>query len=267
MRNYFLRAAAIMVAVSALSAIAQAQTASAGTGMAHDLSGVWDPGIGVRAPGAPAPDAAAATAPAPRAANQNAGPKMLPAAQTRFDANTFETKNDRPITIDPAYSCHPPGLPHAFANGAFPLEIVQTPQRIFIFYESAHLWREIWMDGRPMPKDMDPLWMGYGIGHWDGDDLVVNLDHFNDQTWLDAAGHPHSEALKITERYHRADHDTLQISSTIDDPQSYAEPWTTRANFKLKPKWEIGEAFCVPEDQVKFEKHILEPNGKPTPTK
>jgi hypothetical protein len=271
-RNHLLGSVAILIAANGLSVIAKAQFAPAvasptGTGMAHDLSGVWNAGVGGGQAAAPVGGAGAA-APAQRAAaNTAAGPKMLPAAQAKFDANTFELKNDRPITIDPAYTCHPPGLPHAFANGAFPFEIVQTPQRIFIFYESAHLWREIWMDARPMPKETDPLWMGYGIGHWDGDDLVVNLDHFNDQTWLDAAGHPHTEALKITERYHRADHDTLQISFTIDDPQSYSEPWTTRSTFKLKPKWEIGEAFCVPDDQEKFERHILAPNGKPSPAR
>ena len=190
---------------------------------------------------------------------------MTPWAQERWDANTKETQADRPITIDPAYNCHPPGLPHAFNNGAFPIEILQTPQRIFIFFESAHLWREIWMDGREIPKDHDPTWMGISVGHWEGDDLVVNTGDFNDLTWLDPAGHPHSEEMKLTERYHKPDHDHLQVTFTIDDPKAYTATWQTRNNFTLKPGWEVGEAFCIPEDQSNFQKHVLEPNAKPTP--
>ena len=89
---------------------------------------------------------------------------MLPEAQAKFDENTAELKKGLPITKDPAFNCQPAGVPHAYQNGAFPFEIVQTPQRIFIFYESAHNWREIWMDGRQIPKDGDATWMGYSVG-------------------------------------------------------------------------------------------------------
>jgi hypothetical protein len=150
--------------------------------MAHDLAGVWKPGPSDQSPSAP----------------------MTPAAQAQFEINTRELKLDRPITIDPAYSCHF-GLPRIYTYGMNPLEIVQTPQRIFIFYEAAHLWRTVWMDRREMPKDSDPLWMGYSIGHWDGDDLVVDTAHFNDKTWIDGRGHPHSKEMKVTERFHRSD--------------------------------------------------------------
>jgi hypothetical protein len=81
------------------------------------------------------------------------------------------------------------------------------------------VWRTVWMDGREMPKDSDSLWMGYSIGHWDGDDLVVETANFNDKTWIDAAGHPHSDAFKLTERFHRVDHDHMKVSFTIDDPK------------------------------------------------
>lgn len=187
---------------------------------------------------------------------------MTPAAQAKFDDNTSELKQGLPITKDPAFNCQPAGVPHAFQNGAFPIEFVQTPNRIFIFFESQHNWREVWMDGREIPKDGDPTWMGYSVGRWDGNDLVVDTGNFNDRTWLDPAGHPHSEALHVTERFHRSAYGTLQITFTIDDPQSYAQPWNMHSTFFLKPKWELGEAYCVAEDQQNFQKAILDPNAK-----
>jgi hypothetical protein len=222
--------------------------------MAHDLSGVWSLIPRPRAPGAtgPAPDSVA---------------PYTPAGQAQFDFNTQELKKGGTITIDPVYKCHPPGLPHIYTSGAYAFEILETPQRIFIFYENSHLWREIWMDGREMPKDSDPLWMGYSIGHWDGEDLVVDTASFNDKTWLDDRGHPHSDAFKLTERYHRPDHDHLEISFTIDDPKFYKATWMQARNYALKPKWEIGEAFCIPEDQMKFfETNFSETGGKPAPS-
>jgi hypothetical protein len=221
--------------------------------MAHDLSGVWNAPIGQRAqvPGQPP---------------HNPPPPMTPAGQAQYAANTRDFKSDHPITISPVYKCHPAGLPYAYTNGGYPFEIVQTPQRIFIFYESAHLWREVWMDGREMPKDSDPLWMGYSIGHWDGDDLVVDTANFNDQTWIDNLGHPHSDAMKLTERFHRPDREHLEITFTIDDPKTYTGLWTIRYHYDLKPKWEIGESYCIPEDQQRFLKqNVPDGNGKPAP--
>jgi hypothetical protein len=193
---------------------------------------------------------------------------MTPAGQAQFDYNTHEIKNNRPITIDPAYTCHWPGLPHVYVSGAYAYEIVQTPQRIFILYENTHSWREIWMDGRPMPADPDPLWMGYSVGHWDGEDLIVDTAGFNGKTWVDSRGHPESDALKLTERYHKPDHDHMEITFTIDDPKIYTAPWKMRVRSALKPTWAIGEAFCLPEDMAQFFKESLqEPGSKATPDK
>jgi hypothetical protein len=248
MRSHLGRCTALSFLILAVSSLLPAQSpapSKTGTGMAHDLSGVWQPGP----------------------SDQSPAPPMTPRAQARFELNTQELKQGRPITIDPAYSCHP-GLPRSYTYGMNPVEIVQTSTRIFIFYEAAHLWREIWMDGREMPKDSDPLWIGYSIGHWDGEDLVVDTENFNDKTWLDGRGHPHSEALKVTERFHRLDRGHLQISITVDDPESYTTMWVTKRSYDLKPAWEIGEAFCIPEDEAAwFEKNIPEQNPKLAPDK
>ena len=206
----------------------------------HDLGGVWNGGLRV-----------------------NTVAPMLPAAQAKFDENRSELAAGHSITKNPAFSCHPPGIPAAYNNGLYPIEIVQTPKRMFVFFESAHHWRTIWMDGRDMPKDADPLWMGYSVGHWQGNDLVVETANFNDVTWLDAAGHPHSAALRVTERFRRVDRETLQIDLTVNDAMFYTAPWTMTASYALRPTWELGEQFCVPEDQTKFQDVILGPNAKP----
>jgi hypothetical protein len=123
------------------------------------------------------------------------------------------------------------------------------------------------MDGRKIPEDSDPLWMGYSVGHWDGNDLVVESGSFNDKTWLDVRGHPHSEDLKLTERYHRLDHDHMEISFIIDDPKTYKGTWEMKNNFDLKPTWQIGEAFCVVEDQAQFFHQALQNPEKVAPDK
>jgi len=212
----------------------------------HDLSGVWAAAGGGQAQ-----------------LRIDKIPPMLPWGQAKYDENIGELKKGNPIvTKDPAFNCLPAGVPHTFQNGAFPFEIVQTPQRIFLFFESAHNWREIWMDGRQIPKDADPTWMGYSTGHWGGNDLVVEVGNFNDRTWLDPGGHPHSDALHITERYHRSAYDALQIEFNINDAKAYTAPFTMKVEFRLRPKWEIAESYCLPEDQENFDKTIFQPNAK-----
>jgi hypothetical protein len=179
---------------------------------------------------------------------------MTPEAQAKFDSNSAETKAGKPITKDPVFQCRPPGMPQIFAYGLFAIEFLQTGKRIFLFYENIHSFRTIYMDGRQMPNDVDvdPTWLGYSIGHWDGNDLVVETGRFNDKTWLDMSGHPHSDALHVTERFHRVDGRNMTLEVTIEDPKSYTKPWTMNASYKLQPAWELQESFCLPEEQMKF---------------
>jgi hypothetical protein len=140
-----------------------------------------------------------------------------------------------------------------------PIEIVQTPQRIFMFFEYGHTYREIWMDGRPLPKDPDPSYFGYSVGRWEGDALVVETVGFNDQTLLD--GMPHSDAAHLVERYTRPDLDTLELTFTADDPKAYTKPWTA-GPMKLAwhPDWHLEEAFCIQDDNAAFKKSIIDPS-------
>jgi hypothetical protein len=162
-----------------------------------------------------------------------------------------KAKNNHPIggeytaltSNDPNFSCLPPGVPNIYTH-AYPMEILQVPGRTVMFFEYNHLVRQIFTDGREHVKDANPTWMGDSIGKWEGDTLVVDSTGFNDKTWLDVEGHPHSEALHTVERLRRADHDTLMIDITIDDPQAYTAPLKTQRKFILKPAWNIMEFIC-----------------------
>jgi hypothetical protein len=102
-----------------------------------------------------------------------------------------------------------------------PFKIVQTRDVIVILYESQTLFRQIFLDGRVHPTDPEPTWLGYSVGKWDGDVLVVETVGFNDKTWLDGSGHPHSEAMRLTERFRRRDFGHMEIEIAIDDPKAY----------------------------------------------
>lgn len=189
---------------------------------------------------------------------------MLPWAQAKFDSNTAEIRRGRPITTDPTFRCEPGGVPRAYQMQIHPIEILQIPGRILLFYEAAHNWRTIWMDGRELSRGADGAsWMGYSVGRWEGETLIVDTIGFNDKTWLDRDGHPHSEDLHVVEHFRRVDHDTLHLEITINDPKAYTRPWAMQGTYKLQPTWEIGEDFCIPEEQLNFKKRVLEPTGKP----
>ena len=121
--------------------------------------------------------------------------------------------------------------------------IVQTPALIAILNDDL-TYRQIFMDGRALEKNPNPSWMGYSVGHWDGGTLVVESVGFNDRTWLDGDGHPHSESLRVTERYHRRDLGHMELQMTLDDPTVYAKPWTVTVQMALVTDLEMIEYVC-----------------------
>jgi hypothetical protein len=124
------------------------------------------------------------------------------------------------------------------------MEIFQVPGKVLMYQEAGNQLRQIHLD-RQHPKEFDArTYNGDSIGKWEGDTLVVDTIGFNDITWLDHVGLPHSEALHVTERIRRVDHDTLQDDFTIEDPKAYTKPWTAQQIYKLKPGWEIAEYVC-----------------------
>jgi hypothetical protein len=144
---------------------------------------------------------------------------------------------------DTTLKCYPPGVPRIYLFN-FPMEILVVPGRVLIVHEFGHFIRQIWTDGRPHPQNLNPGWMGDSIGKWEGNTLVVDTIGFNDKTWLDQVGHPHTEDLHLVERIHRTAPDMLQIDFTFDDPKAYTRPWTGTKLFKLHKDWQISEYIC-----------------------
>jgi hypothetical protein len=127
-------------------------------------------------------------------------------------------------------------------------KIIQTPTLI-IFLSQDMTYRQIYMDGRTLEANPNPSWMGYSVGHWEGDTLVVESNGYNDKTWLDRSGHPHTEALRTIERYRRPDFGHLEYTLTLEDPAVYAKPWTLTMGAKLAADTEIIEYVCAENAQ------------------
>jgi hypothetical protein len=173
------------------------------------------------------------------------GKAQFKAAKSSFGSHEYPLEE----TNDPVLrNCYPPGVPRVYMH-PFPFQFIQTPGEVVMLFEVDSLRREIYTDGKPRDPDLVPLWMGSSVGHWEGDTLVVDTANFNDRTWIDRVGHPHSDKLHVIERFRRTAHDHLVDDITIDDPKAYTKPWTSRLEFKLRP-WKLTEQFC--EDGESF---------------
>jgi hypothetical protein len=163
---------------------------------------------------------------------------MLPEA-----AKIHQERHDNLSKGDPESYCLPPGVPR-MSTTPYPWTIVQTPQLIVIVYEGgAHIWRKIFMDGRPHDPKVEFTWLGDSIGHWEGDTLVVETVGQNDLTWLDEGGTPHSTDMKVTERIKRPDLGHLEIEHTIEDPKTFSKPWKFTTHPSLL-RGELIEYIC-----------------------
>jgi hypothetical protein len=160
-----------------------------------------------------------------------------PWARELFRQRTDDNQKDNPES-----RCLPRGIPKA---DAFDLhKIVQVPGLIVILYEYQTTFRQIFTDGRALPKDPNPTWMGYSAGHWEGDTLVVESSGFNGKAWLSGRGNPTTDALRLTERIHRRDFGHMDVQLTIDDPKAYTKPWKTELHPELVPDTDLLEFVC-----------------------
>src|SRR5665213_426170 len=227
-----------------------------------DFSGIWQfegnrrprpqgaPGVvagsGAGPAGAPATGATATTTPAPASGPPPAGGVGLglrpPGVSEFFDIGSTvpggppftpwaaalrkERKDDN-NKDNPDAHCLPLGLTQLHMHPQ-PRKIIQTPGLIVILYEAQGGVRQIFMDGRPLPKDPEPWWYGYSIGHWDGDTLVVETTGFRDDVWLDVEGSPLTSTGKMTERFRRVNFGHLEMEITVEDPKAYTHPWTVK---------------------------------------
>jgi hypothetical protein len=171
---------------------------------------------------------------------------FLPWTKAMYDYNQATH-----VAYDPEGFCLPPGGPRMFGT-PYPAQFIQEPDRIVVIFEGgAHVWREIHMDGRPLPdpKDITPTYFGYSVGHWDGDTLVVDTVGFNEKSWLNFGGYMHTDQMRTVERISRPNLNTLHYEARIDDPGAYSEPWTIAWDIPWTAGEELAEYICQENNQ------------------
>jgi len=181
-----------------------------------DLSGVWDPGLSFT--------------------NMGQVP-LQPWADALYKERRANLSKD-----DPEGHCLPAGVPRI---SPFAQKFVQTPKLVVILDEgNVHSYRQLFLDGREHLKDPGPLWMGDSIARWEGETLVVDTTSFNDLTWLNGQGVPHSDKLHVIEKYSRPDLGHLEVEITMEDTKAFTKPHTFKRTFIYRPNWEIQEYVC-----------------------
>ena len=251
------------IAVLALSGGLGAQTAPAAPAKRQepaaaprrDLSGIWDvedvtEGIAPRGVKSHAPFTTLGANLANNVYKPGDGPRKVPIGQVN----------------DPLDSCDPAGFPRNLLFELRPFQAVQTGNQVLLLYQYQRVWRVIWTDGRELPKDPDPRWYGYSVGKWEDDfTFVVQTVGTDERTWLDNAGDPHSDEMRVEERYHRVSHDTIELTVKIDDPKIYTAPWLARDKLRLKrmpASTDIMEMICAPSEAEAYKKTMADPLSK-----
>jgi len=246
MRNHFRSVLTIITLSIGLFSLAyaqdKAQPATRTPSAKADLSGIWETGrLSVRPEG---PDGK----PIGQGITFTTKIRQMEAPYQPWAAAKAKASVDGGEIDDPMTRCWMAGVPRTMTN-PFPFQIVQTPGLVVILYEWDHTYRIIPTDGRPHAKDLDPSFMGDSVGHWEGDTLVVDVTGFNDKTWLDHAGHFHTEALHIVERYRRADPDTIDYEATIEDPNVMTKPWILKFTLKRSNEPQLMENECTENER------------------
>jgi hypothetical protein len=202
----------------------------------------------------------------------NEVPPLTPWGQEQFHAH--KNQNEYPVaeSNDPIKDCDPLGFPRNALFQVRGVGFAQMPGKVLELFQFNRIWREIWTDGRELPKNVggnaadapDPRWYGYSAGHWEGDyTFVVDTVGSDERSWLDIVGHPHSLELRVQERYTRVDHNNLEVTITIDDPKTYTKPFViTKANFKWIPQQDFEEQLCVPSEEAEYLRIIGDPAVK-----
>ncbi len=237
----------------------------------HDISGVWEPaggpGAGIHANGA---------GQMPSDGKPEHELPFTPLGRQTFMAHkpTFGvTQVPSALTNDPMPGCNPQGFPRIVLHNFRTSRVIQTPENVVILYEFNKKWRVIWTDGRQLPKDAESptwgspdapesRWWGYSVGKWIDDyTFVAESNGFDDRTWLDNAGRPHSDALHVIEQYHRTDQQHMDMTITIDDPKMYTKPWVAvKLRLRLQsPHFDIREMECAPIETEEYNKEFADP--------
>lgn len=215
-----------------------------------DLSGMWTPELDPSAlpPGATTVESITGFVPPRYFVDITSGMKPEDVTMTPWAADVLKQRQAAKGKEDPSAHCKPGGVP-AISVAPLPYKIVQTPKMVLILYEGESVFRQIFLDARRPVEDPQPRFMGYSTGKWDGDTLVVDTIGFTEKTWLDARGHPHSDAMHLTERFRRVNAGNLEIAVTIDDPKAYAKPLKYTLKASLVPDEDLLEYFCAENEK------------------
>lgn len=216
----------------------------------------------------------------PQNVSRDAMPPMTPAGEARFKQNkpyvqggVREGDVKSFASNDPFIVCDPLGFPRDLLNHAVSSRggmIFQPGQnRMFIMFEQQRVWREVWMDGKALPTNVDAKgapdsrYYGYSVGHWDGDNtFVIDSTGFDERAWLDENGHPRSKNAHIEERYTRTDQYNLQLVATLDDPKLYTKPWVfLKANYYWMKDQDFEETLCIPSEGIEYRDTLARPSG------
>jgi len=222
--------------VMALSLIAVPRLAAQNpSGSTPDFSGVWMANENVRS------------------FNFQEPPPLAPRAAEIYRANRNGIASPLEAGVDimdPSIYCLSDGFPRVYLSN-YPVEIVQVPGRLYMHFESGHLLRRVYLDGRIMPDGYPPSFMGFSSGRWDRDTLVIETTGLTELTWIDRTGTPHSDALRVVERMRRPAQNTIEIDLTFHDSKAFTKPWTGKRVLLLQPDWEIIEQNGVCEDRFR----------------
>ena len=255
MRNPFVRSIVGTLAVLVFSSIAWAQS---GRGAQNTLYNKLNQD---KSTGGPAPqrDLSGSWA-GPLTANRGVPSLMTALGNQRFALNKPEAKFAVAGSNDPWKSCDPFGFPRSVVEELRQIAFSQMPNRVVVLHNYQRIWRDVWTDGRELPKNVDAKggpaarWYGYSVGHWDGDNtFVIDTVGSDDRSWLDSRGYPHSVDARVEERYTRVDHNHMDLTVTIDDPKIYTKPFIlSTANFRWIPTQETDEQMCVPSEAAAY---------------
>jgi hypothetical protein len=196
-------------------------------------------------------------------------PPLTPEGQKLFKLNIpdpFSASSNDPWAV-----CDPFGFPRSATTETRGVSFATMPDRIVILTQYGRIYRTVWMDGRALPKNAgqrggpDTTWYGYSVGRWEGDNtLVVNTVGLDDRSWIDRRGYPHSTDLRVEERYTRVNHNTLDLTLTIEDPKLYTKPFVLAKNrfYWIPNQEEEEEQFCVPSEAIEYRKLVVVPAGQ-----
>ena len=266
MRHHLLVSAATAIAVIVCSSHPRAQTAApvnqGGASKVPDLAGDWTPDF--KRGGFGQSLSLSDIGGRQRGKESDIPYQPWALAKTMSERPSTGANPEFDKTTDPqVLYCEPPGVPHIYL---WPIKtkFIQTPEAVYILHELGPYYRVVWLNSKH-PADPDPQWWGLTSGSYEnGDTLIVDTVGFNDKTWLDQMGHPHTEQLHLIERYKRVDANTLELDMTIDDPGAYTKPWNSHRNFTISRTGFLRyQQICSVRENQQFFDNLGKPAATP----